>query len=52
MTKGNEIFWIGGIGLLLYALSNVDWTAVADILNNAGLLLFGGAVLWALSRMK
>jgi len=52
MAEDNTIFIIGVIGLLLYALSTADWTKVADLLNKGGILLFGGAILWALSRMK
>jgi len=52
MADNNKIFYIGGVGLLLYALSTADWSKIADLLNKAGVLLFGGAVLWALSKMK
>ena len=52
MANDNTIFVIGGIGLLLYAISTANLKEIADLLNKAGLLLFGGAVLWALSRMQ
>jgi hypothetical protein len=52
MANDSIVLIIGGLGLLLYALSTVDWSKVADLLNKAGILLFGGSILWALSKMN
>jgi hypothetical protein len=47
----SAVFWIGIVGLLLYSLSTADWSKIANLLEQLGKLLFGGAVLYALSQL-
>jgi len=52
MVENKTILWIGIIGLLLYALSTADWSKMTDLLSTIGKILFGGAVIYALSKMS
>lgn len=47
----SAVFWIGIVGLVLYALSTADWTKIANLLEQLGKLLFGGAVLYVLYKL-
>lgn len=52
MERSNLILWIGIIGLVLYAISTIDWKTVMDIVQKVAIVLIGGAVIWAISKMS
>jgi hypothetical protein len=52
MENSKVVLAIGIVGLFLYAFSTVDWAQISDVLSKIGVLLIGGAVIWALSQMR